>query len=97
MDDVREVRRVLAEAATGHRAIRYQRHARDRMLQRGVTTDDLLYVLDHPRCIEPQEVDLSGEKKFRVEGRDADGRQLAVVVVVPTDQGELRIITVVTP
>ena len=97
MDDARELRKVLAEAANGSRAIRYQRHAQERMLQRDVTTDDLLYLLDHPSCIEPQEVELSGEEKFRVEGCDTDGRRLAVVVVVPPDRNELRIITVVTP
>ena len=73
-------------------SVRLTRHARERMAQRRIRLPQIRRVLKTGSVREVERDIRTGQDKYRVAGRDADGRDLEVVVVL----GPGRRVTVVT-
>ena len=72
--------------------VRLTKHARDRMAERRIRLPQIERVLRTGRLTEVERDIRSGRDKYRVAGRDADGRALEVVVSL----GPAGRVTVVT-
>lgn len=72
--------------------VRLTRHARERMAQRRIRLPQIKQALETGWIREVERDIGTGQDKFRVAGRDADGRELEVVVAL----GPGRRVTVVT-
>src|SRR3990167_5171515 len=68
---------------------------RDRMLERNVTTLDVVNVLEHGKILrEPEWDDKYQSWKYRVEGVDLEGDELTAITVIFEDELSLLVVTV---
>ncbi len=71
-------------------------HARDRMRQRNIQLPQISTVLRSGSLVRVESDIRSGLDKYRVSGRDADGRNLEIVVnLVESGEGRVDVITVI--
>jgi hypothetical protein len=79
------LRDVRGYAAAGR--LRFTRHARERMRERGATASDVRHALSSAtRCDEATEAG-----RWKVRGQDLDGDELVMVVVL---EGDVVVVTV---
>ena len=73
--------------------IYYRKHARERMIERQVSALDVDHLLKSSPVVrvEPHQ----RETRWNVRGRDLDGREIEVVVVVIEDAIEIHVVTVI--
>jgi hypothetical protein len=70
------------------------KHCRERMTQRNVTIDDMLYVLNWGRITDLRWDDARQNYKCRVEGADIDGDDLVFIAAIDTDRNEVICVTI---
>ena len=76
--------------------VRLTAHARERMAQRRIRLPQIRQVLRAGRVREVGRDIRTGQDKFRVAGRDADGRELEIVVALgPGDR--VTVVTAILP
>ena len=77
-------------------SIRLTHHARERMGERGIYLPQIRSVLRSGTVVQVEQDFRTGEDKYRVAGRDADGRNLEVVAILQeTEAGRVVIVTVI--
>ncbi|MCY4139875.1 MAG: DUF4258 domain-containing protein [Rhodobacteraceae bacterium] len=76
-------------------SVKRTKHARERMAENGIALPAIRTVLRRGRLIHAETDIRTGLEKYRISGRDPDGRPLEVVVnLEETDQGRVTVITV---
>jgi hypothetical protein len=83
----------LRRLACNHPRIIYREHAELRMIERHITTSDVEWVLQ--RCpVVRVEVDIRGRgQTWKVQGKDSDDREIAVVIAEPVQDQMVIVIT----
>ncbi len=70
-------------------ALRFSRHASERMMERRISRPDVVRVLRTGRVTDDQ-----GDDRLRVTGRDVDGDQIDVIIVLLADEIRIEVVTV---
>ncbi len=76
-----ELRRVLDEVLTREGALVYGGNLFEKLTRRGVSVLDLLHVCRHWQVLRSTRV-AYGERRYRIEGPNLDGKWMAVVLSV---------------
>ena len=77
-------------------SIRLTRHARNRMQERDIRLPQIRSVLKSGSVSQVEQDIRTGDDKYRVVGRDRDGRMLEVVVnLIETERGRVVVVTVI--
>jgi len=84
------IRDILADRHRG--AVSFTKHAREQMVQRGYTAQDVIHILGDGMVM-AQDLKPNGQLHCRVEGQDLDGDR-GIVVTAILDESRLLVITV---
>jgi len=74
--------------------IKFSNHCRDRMIERNVTVDDILYVIMWGDVVELEKDEEHQNWKCKVQGVDVDGNELAFVTAIDENEHSVLCITV---